>query len=54
MINVFIAVLVHKEILTEAEGKELAKKIAFAVLPHEYNLAFDMVKTFLEEIEQAK
>ena len=54
MINVFIALLVHKDILTETEGKELAKKIAFAVLPHEYNLAFDMVKTFLEEIEQAK
>lgn len=54
MINVFIALLVHKDILTEKEGKDLAKKIAFAVLPHEYDLAFDMIKSFLEDIEQGK
>jgi hypothetical protein len=50
MINSFIAILVHKEILTKAEGEALAKKLNEATLPSDFGTALKQVEKFFRTI----
>lgn len=54
MINTFIALLVLKGELTEAEGESLAEKIRNATLPADYRSAMKQVQKFLDQIERGE
>lgn len=54
MLNTLIALLVEKELLTEAEGETMATKISTATLPADYATAARQVRKFLNDIEQGK
>lgn len=54
MINMFIAILVAKGLLTDKEGEALAKKVSFAMLPHDFGSSLQMAKDFFEEIERGE
>lgn len=50
MINTFIAILVHKEVLTKEEGEALANKIRNATLPGDFGSAVSQVEKFFKTI----
>lgn len=54
MLNTFIAILIEKEILSEAEGRALAEKVGVATLPSDFDAAWKQVKKFMAEIAKGR
>lgn len=51
MINFIIAFFVKKELLTEEEGKKLAKAVFGRPIPDDYDLALPFVERLLTEAQ---
>jgi hypothetical protein len=54
MLNTIIALLIEKDLMTEAEGRALADKLRLATLPADFSSAAQQVKKFLDEIEKGR
>lgn len=50
MVNIFIALLVEKLILTEKEGKELAEKLGSSMLPSDFKEAQKVLRKILQKV----
>lgn len=52
MINTIIALLVELDLLTEAEGEELALKVRQGTLPQDFPSSRRQVKQWLKEVKE--
>lgn len=52
MINLFIAILVNKLIITEEEGKKLAKEFGFSTLPSDFNEMLRIVNKIVKKVDK--
>jgi hypothetical protein len=51
MINSFIAILIEKKVLTQAEGEAIAKKLQNATLPYDFPSSHAQIKKFFKQID---
>lgn len=52
MLNMIMAILIEREVVTETEGKALVDKILHSTLPADFASSQKLLKKFLIQIEK--